>query len=311
MESNLTDNFQVGDKLASVDDFAYVPLDAERQEFRLLTVHASSGHVTIRATLTTQSLIEKPHYETVSYCWGDASIRGNIILNDHLFDLPASTENTLRRMRYDDTDRVLWIDAICINQTDIDERSHQVAMMDSIYRSGVRNLIWLGEAEPCHADDAVIVFNAVWQGILSVTGGDGDISSSVQDGQRNRIRLVDSPIVESDFDFRPILRVFQKPWFARLWVIQEAALSASNICLFGHRELDLVQILRISKWLLHSMAFLPEGFKPNKGMHDAAEMWSYVDPFLRPPYRYYHTFTTRAMATGRNFKATEPRDYFY
>lgn len=59
------------------------------------------------------------------------------------------------------------------------------------------------------------------------------------------------------------------------------------------------------------MAFLPEGFKPNKGMHDAAEMWSYVDPFLRPPYRYYHAFSTRAMATGRNFKATEPRDYLY
>lgn len=189
MEPSLTDHFQVGNRLANVDDFVYVPLDAERQEFRLLAVHASSAG-TIRATITTQSLIEKPHYETVSYCWGDASIRGRIILNGHHFDLPASTENTIRRMRYDDTDRVLWIDTICINQTDIDERSHQVAIMDGIYRSGVRNLIWLGEAEPFHADDAVRVFNTVWQGILSVTGGDGDISASVQDGQRNRIRLV-------------------------------------------------------------------------------------------------------------------------
>ena len=50
-------------------------------------------------------------------------------------------------MRLPHKSRVVWIDAICINQTDIEERSQQVEMMGLIYSKAVRNLIWLGEED--------------------------------------------------------------------------------------------------------------------------------------------------------------------
>lgn len=312
MESNLTEHLQIEDTQEHVADFTYDPLDAERQEFRTLTVHPSSGYAThtIRATIATRSLLEKPQYETVSYCWGDASIRSTIILNGYRFDVPASSEKTLRRMQRDDADRVLWIDAICINQMDIDERSQQVAFMDRIYSSGTRNLIWLGEAELDHADDAVKAFNAVWQGIVSCTGN-GNIMPVIWNADKSHGQPVQSLVVGPDFDYEPILRVFRKPWFRRLWVVQEAALSASNICFFGHRELDLLQALKVCKWLLQSSMVLPFNLVPEPGIMNASEMWSFVDPFLRPPHRYYRGFLTKAMLTVKNFEATEPKDYFY
>ena len=57
----------------------------------------------------------------------------------------ANAEAVLRRMRLPDQLRVLWIDSICINQEDKQERSQQVALMHEIYGHGMRNLIWLGD----------------------------------------------------------------------------------------------------------------------------------------------------------------------
>lgn len=62
-------------------------------------------------------------------------------------NVPRKSRLALRRLRYEDTTRVLWIDAICINQDDLIERSQQVALMDKIYKRGRRNLTWLGKAD--------------------------------------------------------------------------------------------------------------------------------------------------------------------
>ena len=130
-----------------VGTYAYRPLNTTSKEIRLLEVHpgqptdeiACSVH---HASLNNPSTIQ---YETVSYCWGDSSLRSTITVDSTLISVPTSSAQALRTLRRTDKARTLWIDAICINQNDIEEKGQQVAMMSEIYRGTTRGLVFLGE----------------------------------------------------------------------------------------------------------------------------------------------------------------------
>ena len=123
----------------------YHRLSQDRFETRLLTLHPGTDSDPIQCSLRHLFLdvVEKPSYETISYCWGDASIRDSIVVDNQALDVAASTAAALRCMRQKDSGRVLWIDGVCINQGDADERGHQVSHMAIIYHSSQGNLIHL------------------------------------------------------------------------------------------------------------------------------------------------------------------------
>lgn len=142
---------------------SYLPLNAERKEIRLLTVHAASAGPTdtLRCTIEHASLLDHPQYETTSYCWGDKYRRWYIIVESCIFDVPESAHSTLRRMRRPDRDRKLWIDAVCINQKDPGERGHQVALMYDVYRNTTMNLVWLGDEPDETAQHAISAVHSI------------------------------------------------------------------------------------------------------------------------------------------------------
>jgi hypothetical protein len=86
-------------------------------------------------------------YETLSYCWGDPSKSGLhwIQCHDKRLELRENLHSALRYLRLRVQVRRLWIDAICINQHDLDERGNQVAIMAKIFNMASQTLIWLGE----------------------------------------------------------------------------------------------------------------------------------------------------------------------
>lgn len=129
------------------EPFSYSPLDVSRREIRVLVVHPGEFGEPIRGSIRHVSLRSEPRYETISYCWGSKKKRTLIRLNEGSVSVPASSAAALRRVRSTDQPRMVWIDAICINQRDDDERGQQVSMMAEIYRSSTHNLIYLGEGD--------------------------------------------------------------------------------------------------------------------------------------------------------------------
>ncbi|RKL27258.1 hypothetical protein BFJ72_g13285 [Fusarium proliferatum] len=89
-------------------------------------------------------------YEAVSYTWAKGNgkrDKDHAIFIGKRWDMLPITENcydALQNCRFDDQDRRLWVDAICINQSNISERTHQVGMMRRIYSTASRVLIYLG-----------------------------------------------------------------------------------------------------------------------------------------------------------------------
>lgn len=86
-----------------------------------------------------------PEYEALSYAWGDHSQLRTIEVNDSEFEVTSNLHAALNRLRLSNSDRVLWIDAICIDQTNLDERADQVSKMRQIYQRAQHVLVWLGK----------------------------------------------------------------------------------------------------------------------------------------------------------------------
>jgi hypothetical protein len=140
-----------------MDDFQYRPLDALR-EIRLLGFRTPQDFDS--STYQDQPLFdiihvtleEAPKYETVSYTWGSSAQEYDLVVRDgNQAGLPQKLKVTkslfeaLPRLTAQSDTGYLWIDQLCINQQDVEERNAQVSKMGMIYRQCTRVLIWLGE----------------------------------------------------------------------------------------------------------------------------------------------------------------------
>lgn len=140
--------------------YEYIPLTAPRT-IRLLELHPGKGSDPVEVSLITKPLSNAPAFEAISYCWGDPSDRREVICNGCQLSITTSLFTGLEHFRprplsHSDSDsdsdsapsRVLWADAICINQSDMVERSAQVKLMPFVYSLARRVLIWLGPLSP-------------------------------------------------------------------------------------------------------------------------------------------------------------------
>lgn len=140
--------------LAGID--IYRPVSAGTLQFRLLTIlptRTAKVHCILHIASLDHDII--PAYETISYVWGDRDQRDSIVVNGTILNVPHSSALALRHLRQPDRERKVWIDAICINQADLEERSAQVRMMAEIYSRGTQNLIFLGSNASGDAEGVV------------------------------------------------------------------------------------------------------------------------------------------------------------
>jgi hypothetical protein len=257
--------------------YQYRPLNRSRQEIRLLILEPSSGNSTLRCTLEHKFLDVKPppSFETISYVCGDPSKKKTIFLNGHGIRAMATSEAALRRMRLRDEPRTLWIDSICIDQNNTDERGQQVGMMYQIYSLTFRNLIWLGPYDDIIAE-AVTAMNAILQEIAIETRDYADFEELVMD--HNQVYRWSQIPLSSTTDGLAFLRILDIPWFSRLWIVQEASLAPSSVCHYSELELPLISILRSARWLYYKWYKLPRASEPaHQCLGTTASMFDLVD----------------------------------
>jgi hypothetical protein len=127
----------------------YLGLDLNKAQcdVRLLTLLPGDTDDHIESTLRRVSLNNEPKYEALSYAWGNGSEREEILVNNTVMSVTRSLYVALAYLRRSDQCRTLWIDALCINQSNVPERNQQVGMMGEIYASATQVLVWLGEED--------------------------------------------------------------------------------------------------------------------------------------------------------------------
>jgi hypothetical protein len=152
------------------DTFRHPELGDRPRMIRLLRLLPSSlKWSAVHASLEVVSLDTSPSpvFEALSYTWGtDPPIR-RITCNGLAFAVRSNLYSALRRLRYRTKPRLLWIDAICIDQANNAEKNTQIPLMGAIYRTATRGLIWLGEA----ADDSALAM-ALARKLSKIMSGD-------------------------------------------------------------------------------------------------------------------------------------------
>ncbi|KAI1169349.1 HET-domain-containing protein [Nemania serpens] len=288
----------------------YEPLDRDQNGFRLLTVFAGREEETLQSHLTHVTLGDPAVvYETISYCWGDSTVRDSITVDDYVVDVPASAVAALKCMREAEEPRIVWIDSICINQTDLDERAYQVGMMADIYRSAKGNLVYLGESDE-RTGDALEMIERLYQEIRRKTSDFSEFHNSMRH-YLNVGNYADDKL-ECGLDERALVSVFERPWFQRLWIVQEAALAAVNTCFCGRSfSIKLDVLLRAAIWLCYHRPSLSQWFFDHDALHNAADLWSLVDDKdsggAAAEYSYEQNLTS-LLLRAQYRQCSDPRD---
>jgi len=221
---------------------AYSHIDSSEGEIRLLVVEPAANHGDpLVCSLLPAFLPLKPQFKALSYTWGMPGLISDIQLNGEPFPIQENAAAALRRLRHQDKTRTVWIDAICINQTDIHEKEGQLVLMRSIYEQAEQVCVWLGE--PTESTEIAIqdLQSTVGMGVFSTT------EKSVINNYMATLTAPSHPFrnitngvawqwsTDLDLelsmgDFRELL---SRPWWSRVWIIQEAVVCGKVVFMIG------------------------------------------------------------------------------
>ncbi|KAH8773925.1 heterokaryon incompatibility protein-domain-containing protein, partial [Hyaloscypha sp. PMI_1271] len=177
--------------------YARFPLNQSQKQIRLVTIQPSMYLSSpIQCNLSAVSLTNPPHYEALSYRWGDEKIRSTIQLENEEFSITTSLKEALVRLRDQTRPMKYWIDQICINQGDASEQNGQVPLMGEVYSKAGIVKAWLGE----EAEESEKAFR-LSEPVLFV-------------------RMA-GPIVVDVSNLQAFVQLILREYWRRVWMIQE------------------------------------------------------------------------------------------
>jgi Heterokaryon incompatibility protein (HET) len=189
--------------------------------FELLQPRINTSSEEIHGNFHSARLSSHVEYEALSYCWGDPTRKHSIQIDGKPFPVTDNLYYSLRHLRHQDQSRYLWIDAICIDQQDFDERSHQVGLMRYIYNEARHVVVWLG-AEAGNSRAGMTLAEQLLRAYHQrESTRDSRMYQHLQDLGISAV--YDLPEFYGGDRYRAFFQIFNRPWFERGWVIQEVA----------------------------------------------------------------------------------------
>ena len=188
-----------------------------------------------------------PVYEALSYTWGSADGPIDLFVDvsrrsDQSLPLTWNLECALQHLRYTDKPRILWIDAICVNQQGLSERSKQVARMAGIYSLAKEVLVWLGP----EADNSTSALETLRKmgNLVEVNFSANTLSPSSNAKYSDELALANpmQKLLCTAERVMPIHLLFGRPWFERLWIQQEIRLATSATIICGFQTLPCLVV---------------------------------------------------------------------
>lgn len=239
---------------AKSDDLVYQPLTG-KHDMRVLELHAGRPEDKLSCILHVCSVnfqypasedhleqrtsYYRPHtlhavscstglpvwYTALSYVWGDPALVKTMSCNNKPFAITKNLELALHCLRRSDVSIMLWVDQICINQDDLQEKSQQVVLMGVIYQRAWSTAVWLGE----EADNSSGAFDTLLATKEALQYYPNEKSLEVGDFERLYLPASDSS------KWPELGKLMNRPWFQRIWIVQEVVLSHQITVMCGAR----------------------------------------------------------------------------
>jgi hypothetical protein len=238
-------------KSQDFEAYQYTHLKEELHEIRLLTLLPGTVSSDIRLCLDITPLTADnvPEFEAVSYAWGSACDPVNIFVGKIGWKTLPVTQNlaeALQYFRYKDKPRTLWIDAICVNQQNLKERSQQVKRMADVYSKAARVAVWLGS----ESDDSSLAMDCIDKIASKVKVDWATLSMSAITHEVHWGDMV-TPIPLEELDMLAINHLIYRSWFERLWIWQEVILASEHTQVMCGTRTTLWNSLRATVFWLY------------------------------------------------------------
>ena len=258
------------------------PLHLGTKQIRLLSLSSPSGFENpLSGKLRVVTLQHALKYSALSYVWGDVKERSSIYLEGVDIPITRNLASALRYLRTENKSRDIWIDALCINQKDNAEKSSQVRLMGEIYGNAETTFIWLGES--------------------------GDNSGLAMDLVANICDDDFAKYEPEDPKWLALSPLFQREWWTRMWIVQEAMLSPRPMVRCGSKEVHHERFVDLKylheKWRETDLDHF-DSLRPFDGV-------PYRDLFWRDSKEWLNGTLSSWIVSTTEFKATVLRDRVY
>lgn len=258
--------------------FTYTALADPTKHTRLIAVDQPDSRFQIPSISIFDTIVREappehhaPPYDAISYTWGDPGDEEDILVRyrnasdygkPQRLTVQKNCADVLRQLSHFATSRFYWIDAICINQADVDERAEQVVLMSNIFGQARYVLACVG----LHQDDSEFLahilddFNSFLDshevGIESLTARASQsgkvpwITKNITENSTQAmcaqqcfewVRMLDAPTTQRFF--KALDQFARRPYFWRIWILQELCLADQIRFFCGDSEMKLPTLL--------------------------------------------------------------------
>lgn len=188
---------------------------------------------------------EPLYYEALSYVWGSPEDPSSVFVGGgrRVIPITRNLDVAMRHLRYPDRPRVVWIDALCIDQANLGEKSRQVGYMGYVYWSAPRVVVWLGpEADDSH--HAMDLLNSVGEKIQVDWKTMAYSCVAEEDEAVWGWRRHERDLPMDDRDWAAVWAFAKRPWFRRIWVRQEVFKAGDEALVYCGRSCISLDLLR-------------------------------------------------------------------
>jgi hypothetical protein len=234
--------------------YKYNSLNQSTNDIRLLRLLPNHGNDKLKNIPACQvfhtSLDRNPKFVALSYVWGDTNSSRIILVETCPMRVTTSLYDALMAIRPSTEPIVVWIDFLCINQSDTKEKCWQVALICNIYRQAQKVIAWLGPADDSsnavmdylnelgqRADACGLAMGPeiclrLWLALASNSPAIQEIPGIVASAQGLLHSIDGWHSGDNLLPMAGLKRLLHRPWWGRVWVLQEVALShhAEFVC---------------------------------------------------------------------------------
>ncbi|KAH8749845.1 heterokaryon incompatibility protein-domain-containing protein [Hyaloscypha sp. PMI_1271] len=289
-----------------MNPYQYSPLRKDGKEFRLLSLLPGPMSANIELEIFHVNRSSNPKYEALSYVWRDPA-RTDTALPATIIGIAHNLAIALGHLRHIKKPRILWIDALCINQNDLPERSAEVLDMGSIYSNARQVIVWLGPSSS-NSQLAIESLIRIGEGV------------NISDETRTIMFKTDSwaKLLGNNVDalkyhapsWIAIRDLLHREWFSRLWVFQEIGLATNATVSVGTDCIDWQTFGSSLQWLWTILDHLNELIE-NLAIEDFASnsISKFLDLTERKASQYQSLYSL--LNKKRKLYASDPRDRLY
>jgi hypothetical protein len=277
-----------------------LPIDPAEQYVRTCTLYPGTSDDPLQIELQLCRLgSDDTKYEALSWVWGSSSNSTTLLYKGQNITVRQNLHDALRTLRYTDRPRILWVDALCINQDDLKERSQQVAIMGSVYSRASGVLIWLGRDTEQHS---VAAFEEIRRcvDVYNLTAGK-KYSRKPNDDELDRLDVK---------AWNSIGAFFKNKWFSRVWVQQEHGLNTNATFYWGTHSISSNEVSLLYDWKIwnsNAPYFTMQRLRATS-IFGAGATFTLANTFI---VASKDISFLRIMSWSRKLVATDPRDYIY